>query len=84
MSRVVYYHKNFKVLKVGFTDYVVVRKHQSSYSQHSHLKSLHGAINLIKLIDSGRLPESDYLKESARRILRDKEFYSLKPAQGFY
>jgi len=66
MSRVVYYHKNFKVLRVGLTDYVVVRKHQSSYSQHSHLKSLHGAINLIKLIDSGRLPESDYTPSGIR------------------
>lgn len=79
MSRVVYYHRRFKVLRVGTSAYVVVRKDSSVYSEHSHLSSLQGAIQLIKLIDKGKLPSSEYLRQSARRILRDKEYLRLQP-----
>ncbi|SFN69805.1 hypothetical protein [Proteiniclasticum ruminis] len=78
MSRVVFYHKKFKVLQIGKSSYVVVRKNTTNYSQHSHLSSLNGAIRLIKLLDEGRLPRSDYLKESARRLLKDQEYMRLK------
>lgn len=78
MSRVVFYHKKFKVLQIGKSSYVVVRKNTTNYSQHSHLSSLNGAIRLIKLLDEGRLPRSGYLKESARRLLKDQEYTKLK------
>lgn len=78
MSRVVFYHRRFKVLQIGQSSYVIVRKHTSSYNEHSHLSSLQGAIQLIRLIDHGLMPNSDYLKESARRILKEKEFNRLK------
>lgn len=78
MSRVVFHHRRFKVLQIGQSSYVIVRKNTSNYSEHSHLSSLQGAIQLIKLIDHGLMPNSDYLKESARRILKEKEFNRLK------
>ena len=78
MSRVVFYHRRFKVLQIGKSSYVVVRKNTPNYSEHSHLSSLHGAISLIRLLDHGLMPHSDYLRESARRLLRDKEFSKLK------
>lgn len=78
MSRVVFYHKKFKVLQIGQSSYVVVRKNTTNYSQHSHLSSLTGAIRLIRLLDEGRLPRSDYLKESARRLLKEQEYSRLK------
>lgn len=78
MSRVVFYHRRFKVLQTGQFSYVIVRKYSSSYTEHSHLSSLQGAIQLIRLIDHGLMPDSDYLKESARRILKEKEFNRLK------
>lgn len=78
MSRVVFYHRRFNVLQIGKSSYVVVRKNTPNYSEHSHLSSLHGAISLIRLLDHGLMPNSDYLKESARRLLREKEFSKLK------
>ena len=78
MSRVVFYHKQFKVLQVGKDSFVVVRKHSSAYGHHSHLSSLEGAIRLIKLLDQGILPPSPYLQESAKRLLRHQEFMRLK------
>ncbi|HBW12335.1 hypothetical protein [Proteiniclasticum sp.] len=78
MSRVVFYHKKFKVLQIGKSSYVVVRKNTTNYSQHSHLSSLNGAIRLIKLLEKGKLPHSDYLRESARRLLKDQEYTKLK------
>ncbi len=78
MTKVVFYHRRFNVLQTGKSSYVVVRKNTSNYSEHSHLSSLHGAISLIKLLDHGLMPKSDYLKESARRLLREKEFNKLK------
>ena len=78
MSRVVFYHKKFKVLQIGKSSYVVVRKNTTNYSQHSHLSSLNGAIRLVKLLEEGKLPHSDYLRESARRLLKDQEYTKLK------
>jgi hypothetical protein len=78
MSRVVFYHKKFKVFQIGKSSYVIVRKNTTNYSQHSHLSSLNGAIRLIKLLDEGLLPQSEYLKESARRLLKEQEFTKLK------
>ena len=78
MSRVVFYHRRFKVLKIGESSFVIVRKYTSSYSEHSHLSSLQGAIQLIRLLDQGLMPSSEYLKESARRLLKEKEFNRLR------
>ena len=78
MSRVVFYHKKFKVLQIGKSSYVVVRKNTTNYSQHSHLSSLNGAIRLVKLLEEGKLPHSDYLRESARRLLKEQEYMKLK------
>ncbi|MBP9920714.1 hypothetical protein [Proteiniclasticum ruminis] len=78
MSRVVFYHKKFKVLQIGKSSYVVVRKNTTNYSQHSHLSSLNGAIRLVKLLEEGKLPHSDYLRESARRLLKEQEYTKLK------
>ena len=78
MSRIVFYHKKFKVLQIGKSSYVVVRKNTTNYSQHSHLSSLNGAIRLVKLLEEGKLPHSDYLRESARRLLKEQEYTKLK------
>lgn len=78
MSRVVFYHKKFKVLQIGKSSYVVVRKNTTNYSQHSHLSSLNGAVRLVKLLEEGKLPHSDYLRESARRLLKEQEYTKLK------
>lgn len=78
MSRVVFYHKKFKVLQIGKSSYIVVRKNTTNYSQHSHLSSLNGAIRLVKLLEEGKLPHSDYLRESARRLLKEQEYTKLK------
>lgn len=78
MSRVVFYYKKFKVLQIGKSSYVVVRKNTTNYSQHSHLSSLNGAIRLVKLLEEGKLPHSDYLRESARRLLKEQEYTKLK------
>ena len=78
MSRVVFYHKKFKVLQIGKSSYVVVRKNTTNYSQHSHLSSLNGAIRLVKLLEEGKVPHSDYLRESARRLLKEQEYTKLK------
>lgn len=78
MSRVVFYRGKFKVLQIGLSSYIVVRKHPTRYEEHSHLSSLHGAICLIKLLDRNLMPHSKYLQESARRILKEKEFQKLQ------
>ncbi len=78
MSRVVFYHKKFKVLQIGTSSYVVVRKNPTLYGEHSHLSSLQGAIFLIRLLEQNRMPHSKYLQESARRILKENEFQELQ------
>lgn len=79
MSRVVFYHKKFKVLQIGLFSYIVVRNDPTRSKEHSHLSSLPGAIRLIRLLDQNLMPRSPYLQESARRILKDKEYQQLRP-----
>ncbi len=78
MSRVVFHHKKFKILQIGNSSYIVVRKYQTECNEHSHLSSLHGAICLIRLLDQNLMPKSRYLQESARRILKEKEYQQLQ------
>ncbi|NLB19413.1 MAG: hypothetical protein GX829_00935 [Clostridium sp.] len=78
MSRVVFYRGKFKVIQIGLSSFIVVRKYPTRYEEHSHLSSLQGAIHLIKLIDQNHMPTSKYLRESARRILKEKEFERLE------
>lgn len=78
MSRVVFYRGKFKVLQIGLQSYIVVRKYPTRYEEHSHLSSLQGAIQLIKLLDQNHMPHSKYLQESARRILKEKEYERLE------
>ena len=45
--------------------------------QHTHLKSKGSCLTLIRLINQGILPKSSYLRESAKRLLTDKEYEKL-------
>ncbi len=78
MSRVVFHHKKFKVLQIGNSSFIVVRKYQTEYHEHSHLSTLHSAICLIRLLDQNLMPKSPYLQKSAGRILKKKEFAQLQ------
>lgn len=78
MARVVFYQKKFKVLQVGHGSYIVVRAYATKSKEHSHLSSLNGAINLIRLLNRNQMPRSPYLQESARRVLKEKEYRQLQ------
>ena len=63
--------------------YVVVRV-GADYDMHAHIKSMDGCHQLIRLIDKGLEPKSQWLREAARRLLHDDEFAKLKQPRDKY
>ena len=63
--------------------YVVIRV-GADYDMHAHVKSMAGCQQLIRLIEMGLEPKSDWLQQSARRLLTDEEYQSLKRTKDRY
>lgn len=55
-----------------------------TYQQHAHVKSMAGCMQLIRLIEMGLEPKSDWLQQSARRLLTDEEYRGLKRVKDKY
>lgn len=54
--------------------YCVVSNMQGDYNNHTHIKKYKTAELLIKLVRAKRVPKSDYLRESAKRITLDEVY----------
>ena len=63
--------------------YVVIRV-GADYDMHAHIKSMNGCHQLMRLIDKGLEPKSQWLREAARRILTAEEFARLKQPRDRY
>lgn len=75
---IVYSNKDF-IIKKTKSDYVLIRK---KLDRHSHLSSLTGARQLIKLFYKKTYPKNDYLKTSLERICTRKEWIEIKKFGG--
>lgn len=62
----------------------IVRRMEGEYSQHAHVSSMTGCKLLINLIHNNRLPTSDYLKGSCRRLLTVEEYARLRKKKQQY
>ena len=63
--------------------YVVIRV-GADYDMHAHMKSMNGCHQLIRLIEQGLEPRSEWLQQAARRILYDIEYIKLKKCKDKY
>ena len=63
--------------------YVVIRV-GADYDMHAHIKSMNGCHQLIRLIEQGLEPKSEWLLQAARRILYDSEYINLKKCKDKY
>lgn len=63
--------------------YVVIRV-GADYDMHAHIKSMNGCHQLIRLIEKGLEPKSEWLQRAARRILYDSEYIKLKKCKDKY
>ena len=75
-GNVVYQKGRFKVIKTS-SDFLV-RNNELDYSHHSHFHKLGCAKKCIQLIDQRVLPQSEYVKESIRRLITEEEFDQLR------
>ncbi len=66
---------NFHVVR-GSHDVVVVRTN-GKYEQHAHVANKKVAHKLIKMLEMGFMPTTEYLVGSAKRLLTDEEFSKL-------
>lgn len=57
--------------------YIIKRKN-GEYSQHSHFDSRQGCEKLLRLITKQTMPNDQYFRTAAKRILSDDEFESLQ------
>lgn len=65
-------HSDFKIIKCG--NHCVLINTKGSYSQHTHIKRYGTCKLLIDLICNKRVPDSDYLRTSAKRLSRDEKY----------
>lgn len=72
------------IIKKESGGYVVIR-HNYPYEFHAHIKTISGCRILLKCIIQGKLPKSDWLQGSCRRLLTEDEFVALKrPKDRYY
>ena len=64
-------------------EYIVIRK-DFPYGFHAHIRSKHGEEILLKALECERLPKSNYLKDSCKRLLTEKEFKGLRKPKDVY
>lgn len=64
----------YKAVKDGW----IVYNEELEYKNHAHLRSGHTCRRLIKLLNKNIMPESQYLRGSAKRLLTENEFNKLK------
>ncbi len=55
-----------------------------SYDQHAHFLCKKDALNVRKLIDSGKYPYNKKYKIAMQRILTEEEFKKLNKKQRYY
>lgn len=54
--------------------YCVVANQAGEYKNHTHIKRYDTALMLITLVRNKRVPKSEYLRESAKRITLDDKY----------
>ena len=72
MCKVVDYVGHYKILK-AHNGYIVSNT-KASYKHHGHFKKLKTCYIIIKLIQRGQVPRSDYLRGSALRISTNDKY----------
>ena len=64
---------HFKIIDCGLDGYVVVNI-KGDYDNHTHLDKYGTCKLLIKLVCKKIVPDSDYMRTSAKRISRNKKY----------
>ena len=65
--------EHFKILDCGINGFMVINT-KGEYKNHTHIKSYNTCELLIKLVCKGIVPNKPYLRESAKRISRNKKY----------
>lgn len=71
------------IIKQERGGFVVVRK-DYPWEFHAHIKTIAGCKVLLSCIQQGKLPKSDWLQGSCRRLLTDEEYLRLKKPKDRY
>ena len=64
--------EHFKI--IGESGNYIVINTKGSYEHHTHLKNYHTCELLIKLVCKKIVPNTPYMRSSAKRISRDKKY----------
>jgi hypothetical protein len=70
-------------IKQNSRGYIVIRR-GGEYKQHAHVKKLQTCNLLIDLIAKNKLPDSQYLRGSCKRLLTEEEYSLLRPRKQMY
>lgn len=63
---------SYKVISCG--DYITIANVKGDYDNHCHVKRMKTANMLVKLMKNKRIPKSNYLRESIKRVTLDKKY----------
>ena len=76
--------KNKFKIKTEYGGFVLIRV-DFPYEFHAHIKTIAGCRAVLNCIEKGKMPKSDWLQGSCRRLLTEEEFSSLrKPKDRYY
>ena len=74
----------FYIRKDSKTGGFVIIRVNGEYEQHSHVKTMGGIHQILRLIELGLEPRQPWMQEAVRRILTAEEYAKLKRCKEKY
>ena len=65
-------HADFRIFQ--YKDHYIVSNIKGDKSHHTHLKKYNTCQLIVRLVCTGTVPKSSYLRESAMRISRNEKY----------
>lgn len=69
-----YRHNEYIVIEDDHRQGHIIINTKGKYSNHGHVKYLNSCKKLLRLMDKGQVPDSDYLRETVLRISLDTKY----------
>lgn len=74
MGKLVHRHNEFIVIEDDYNNGHIIINTKGKYENHGHVKYLNTCTKLLKLMNKGIVPHSDYLRGTVLRISLDDKY----------
>ncbi|GEM_PF-1577587 len=74
MGKLLHRHNNYIIIEEENNRGCILINTAGTYKNHGHIKRLETALMMIKLIERGIVPKSDYLRGTALRVSTNENY----------